>query len=199
MKNEEVDTFYPTCRKEWREWLRYNHQKKKAIWLIYYKKKSNISTVTYSEAVDEALCFGWIDSKIKPINEDSFMQLFSKRKPNSVWSKVNKEKVNNLINQNLITKAGHDAIVNAKQNGSWSILDEAEALIIPKDLEKEFDNSPTSKSFFLNLSRSDKRNILQWLALAKKKETRQNRIIEIIKFGDQNLKPKQFQRKNKGN
>jgi uncharacterized protein YdeI (YjbR/CyaY-like superfamily) len=190
--DKEIETFYPKSRQEWREWLQENHHAKQSIWIIYYKKKSNIPTVMYSEAVDEALCFGWIDSKTKPLDEEKFMQFFSKRKTKSVWSKINKEKIEHLTNAGLMTKAGFDSIEIAKQNGSWTILDEAEALIIPNDLEEEFENNPNAKTYFLSLSRLDKRNILQWLVLAKRVETRAKRIREIIELANINNKPKQF-------
>ena len=170
---KEIESFYPKNRQQWREWLQQNHEKKQSIWLIYYKKKSNIPSVFYSEAVDEALCFGWIDSKSKPLDKEKFMQFFSRRKPTSVWSKVNKDKVERLINDGLMTKAGYQIIESAKQNGSWTILDEAEALTIPDDLEIAFDKRTNAKAYFLSLSRSDKRNILQWLMLAKRPDTRQ--------------------------
>ncbi len=189
---KEIETFYPKSRQEWREWLQENHDKKQSIWLIYYKKKSNSPTVIYSDAVDEALCFGWIDSKAKPIDEQTFMQFFSKRKEKSVWSKVNKEKIERLTKEGLMTKAGFEIIDKAKLNGSWSILDDAEALIIPEDLEKEFQKRIKAKEYFLGLSRSDKRNILQWLVLAKKQETRTKRILEIVELAELNQKPKQF-------
>jgi len=198
MKQKETETFYPKSRQEWREWLQKNHDKKQSVWLIYYKKKSNIPTIIYSEAVDEALCFGWIDSKSKPLDNEKFMQFFSKRKTNSVWSKVNKEKIERLTIEGLMTKAGFDIIEIAKQNGSWTILDEAEALIIPADLEEEFEKRPQAKSYFVSLSRSDKRNILQWLVLAKRQETRAKRITEIVELADQNLKPKQFRGQKNG-
>ncbi|CAN5333546.1 YdeI/OmpD-associated family protein [soil metagenome] len=193
-----VETFYPANRREWREWLQENHEKKQSVWLIYYKKKSNIPTVMYSEAVDEALCFGWIDSKAKPLDENKFMQFFCRRKPNSVWSKVNKEKVQRLIDEKLMTKAGYEIIETAKENGSWTILDEAEALVIPKDLERELNKKLTAKTYFLGLSRSDKRNILQWLVIAKRQETRLKRIIEIVELAHQNQKPKQFRGRESG-
>lgn len=97
-----------------------------------------------------------------------------------------------------MTKAGFEIVEKAKQNGSWTILDEAEALIIPIDLEKEFETRPNAKQYFLTLSRSDKRNILQWLTLAKRQETRQKRITEIVELANQNLKPPQFRRQKNG-
>lgn len=196
MKTEkEIETFYAKSRQEWREWLQDNHDKKQSVWLIYYKKKSAIPSVVYSDAVDEALCFGWIDSKAKPIDEDSYMQFFSRRKPKSVWSKINKEKIERLTKQGLMTEMGFEAIERAKQNGSWTLLDEAEALIIPQDLEDEFQKRPNAKQYFSSLSRSDKRNILQWLVLAKRPETRAKRIREIVELADNKQKPKQFTKK----
>jgi uncharacterized protein YdeI (YjbR/CyaY-like superfamily) len=189
---KEIETISPKNRHEWREWLQENHDKKQSVWLIYYKKKSNILTVTYTEAVDEALCFGWIDSKAKPLDEEKYMQFFSRRKAKSVWSRINKGKIERLINEGLMTTAGYHIIEIAKQNGSWTILDEAEALTIPKDLEEAFQERPNAENYFSGLSRSDKRNILQWLVLAKKQETRQKRISEIAELADQNQKPKQF-------
>jgi uncharacterized protein YdeI (YjbR/CyaY-like superfamily) len=189
---KEIETFYARSRQEWRDWLQDNHDKKQSVWLIYYKRKSNFPTVIYSEAVDEALCFGWIDSKTKPLDEYKFMQFFSRRKNKSVWSKVNKEKVERLTKEGLMTKAGYEIIEIAKQNGSWTILDEAEALIIPDDLEIAFQKRNNAKEYFLSLSRSDKRNILQWLLLAKRQKTREKRIFEIVELADKNQKPKQF-------
>jgi uncharacterized protein YdeI (YjbR/CyaY-like superfamily) len=120
------------------------------------------------------------------------MQFFCKRKPNSAWSKINKEKVKRLIEEGLMTKAGLETIETAKQNGSWTILDDVEELIIPKDLEKAFNTQAGSKDYFLSLTRSIKKMILQWIVLAKRPETRQKRINEIAELAAQKLKPKQF-------
>ncbi len=188
----DMDTFCPANRSDWRKWLLENHRSRQSVWLIYYKIKSGKPTLKYDDAVDEALCFGWIDSKAKPIDDERFMQFFSKRKAKSVWSKINKEKVGRLIAEGLMTDAGFECIEIAKQNGFWSILDTAESLEIPDDLEAEFQTVPDSKDYFLSLSRSDKRNILQWLVLARRIETRQKRIIEIVELSAQRLKPKQF-------
>ena len=195
---KEIETICPKNRQEWREWLLEHHTDKQSVWLIYYKKKSNVPTITYSDAVDEALCFGWIDSKAKPLDDEKFMQFFSKRKKNSVWSKINKAKIDRLTQEGLMTKVGFETIEAAKQNGTWTTLDEAEALIVPGDLEEELEKRPNAKKYYLGLSRSDKRNILQWLTLAKRPETRQKRIIEIVELADQNLKPKQFRARKSG-
>jgi uncharacterized protein YdeI (YjbR/CyaY-like superfamily) len=189
---EEIKTFYPKNNEAWRKWLEKNHVSENSVWFIFYKKASNIPTVKYSDAVDTALCFGWIDSKQLPIDAEKYMQFFGKRKPKSVWSKVNKAKVEKLIAEGKMTKAGFESIEIAKQNGSWTILDDAENLVIPNDLEKEFKKYKNAKKKFIQLSRSDKRNILQWLTLAKRPETIQKRISEIDSLAELGLKPKQF-------
>lgn len=117
-------------------------------------------SISWSETVDEALCFGWIDSKAMPIDDEKYMRLFCKRKTLSTWSKVNKEKVRKLIDEGRMTSAGLTSIEIAKQNGSWEILDEVEELTIPQDLEKEFETRAGSKEFFLSLSKSARKAIL---------------------------------------
>lgn len=183
----EIESFYPSNGQQWRAWLQENHDKKQSVWLIRYKKKSGVPTISWSEAVDEALCYGWIDSTAKPIDEEKYMQFFSPRKARSTWSKVNKEKVRRLIENAKMTKAGLKCIEVAKQNGSWTILDEVEALIIPDDLEEAFKSKSGAKEFFLSLSKSVKKGILQWVVLAKRQETRQKRISEIAECAAQKL------------
>lgn len=195
MHKKEVETFCPTSQAEWRMWLKKYHQSKHSVWLVCYKKKSEKPTIEWSDAVDEALCFGWIDSKRIPVDEEKFMQFFSKRKPNSTWSKLNKEKINQLVEKGLMTDAGLKIVETAKRNGSWSILDEVEELRIPKDLADEFETRKGSHDFFSSLSKSVKKEILQWIVLAKRPETRQKRITEIAELAQQNLKPRHLQNK----
>jgi uncharacterized protein YdeI (YjbR/CyaY-like superfamily) len=192
MQKNEIEVFHPTSQQTWRLWLAENHSSKQGVWLVYGKKKSQLPTITWSEAVDEALCFGWIDSIKKPIDDETFMQFFCKRKPYSTWSKINKEKIKRLIEYQLVTETGYASIEAAKKNGSWAILDDVEELMMPKDLEKEFETRAGSYDFFISLSKSTRKAILQWLFLAKRSETRQNRIIEIAQLASQKLKPKQF-------
>lgn len=192
MQTTEIEIFCPASRQEWRRWLKKNHSSKQSVWLVYYKHKSGMRALSWSEAVDEALCFGWIDSKAKPVDEEKYMQFFSRRKPGGTWSKVNKEKIIQLMDAKLMTPAGLESIEAAKRNGSWTILDDVEELKIPRDLEKEFKTKPGSKAFFLSLSKSVKKAILQWFVLAKKEQTRQKRISEIAELASQKLRPKQF-------
>ncbi len=192
MPNKELKTYCPASRQEWRQWLADNHRSEQSVWLVYYKKNSHKPTVTYQEAVEEALCFGWIDSTKKTMDEERFMQLFSRRKPASGWSRINKEKIRRLTDEGLMTGAGLESIEKAKKNGSWTILDDVEDLKVPEDLEEAFNNAKGAMDFFLSLSRSDRKAILQWLVLARKVETRQRRISEIVELAAQKLKPKQF-------
>ncbi|GGE96291.1 Uncharacterized conserved protein YdeI, YjbR/CyaY-like superfamily, DUF1801 family [Chishuiella changwenlii] len=178
---KETEVFYPTSQIAWREWLEKNHLSKQSVWVVFYSKKSEKNSITWSEAVDVALCFGWIDSKKIKIDEETSHQFFSKRKPKSTWSKVNKQKIQFLIESGLMKQAGLDSIEIAKQNGSWTILDEVEELIIPTDLEKAFEKHKDSKTYFLSLSKSVRKMMLASLVLAKRPETRQKRIEEIIK------------------
>ncbi len=185
---QEIETFCPTSPQHWRQWLAENHQSKQSIWLIYYKKQTKKPSLSWSEAVDEALCFGWIDSTAKTIDSETYKQFFCKRKPKSVWSKVNKDKVERLLANDLIAPAGLACIDIAKQNGSWSILDDVEALKMPEDLATAFDAQPDALDFFLSFSKSAQKSILQGLVLLKRPETRQKRIKEIVERAAQKLK-----------
>lgn len=187
-----METFCPANQEEWRLWLTDNHKLKQSVWVIYHKKGTGIPSLSWSEAVDEALCFGWIDSVKKTIDAGRFIQLFSKRKANSTWSKINKDKIEQLGKQGKMAPAGWESIEKAKQNGSWTLLDEAEMLTIPKDLEAAFKTRKGAKDYFLNQSKSAKKSMLQWLLLARQPQTRQKRIEEIAACAAQQKRPKQF-------
>ena len=187
-----VEVYCPNDNKDWRKWLEVNHKKKDAVWLILYREKSSGYNLSWSESVDEALCFGWIDSTKKTINNECYKQYFTKRKAKSNWSKVNKNKVKNLINQGLMQEAGFKSIEIAKENGSWTILDSVEELVIPEDLKEELANYQGSMEYFHSLSKSSKKILLYWIVSAKRKETRQKRISEVAENASKNLKPKQF-------
>jgi uncharacterized protein YdeI (YjbR/CyaY-like superfamily) len=169
-----------------------NHKKKAAVWLIFYKKKYPNYNLSWSESVDEALCFGWIDSTKRTIDTEKYKQYFSRRKAKSNWSKINKDKVKILIEQGLMKEEGYKSIEIAKKNDSWTFLDEVEALIIPEDLKGEFEKYKGSMEYFDSLSKSAKKILLYWVISAKRKETRQKRILEIAENASKNFKPKQF-------
>jgi uncharacterized protein YdeI (YjbR/CyaY-like superfamily) len=192
MLDNTIEVFYPKTLKDWRTWLMKNHQTKSSVWLIYYKKATGKPTISWSEAVDEALCFGWIDSKHVGIDAEQSQQFFSKRKPKGTWSKINKIKIEKLRAEGRMTPSGEEIIAIAKENGSWTILDEVEEMIVPNDLEQALDLKPDAKAFFFSLSKSVQKAMLQWLVLAKRAETRLNRITEIVDLAVKKQKPKQF-------
>ncbi|MGI4761842.1 MAG: YdeI/OmpD-associated family protein [Janthinobacterium lividum] len=197
MPSPDVPTFCPASRQHWREWLLAHHAQQQAVWLVYHKKHTGTPSLSWSEAVSEALCFGWIDSQAQPIDADTYRQLFSRRKPRSGWSRVNKEKVVQLLADGQMLPAGLAAIETAQQNGAWALLDEVDALVVPPDLAAALDASPAAGSYFAGLSRTDRRNLLQWLVLARRPETRQRRLAEIVTLAAQQLKPAQFRGKKK--
>jgi uncharacterized protein YdeI (YjbR/CyaY-like superfamily) len=192
---EAYEHFYPPDRAVWRQWLTDNHADSPGVWLIFFKKDSGKSSVSYDEAVEEALCFGWIDSLPNKIDEQSYKQLYSPRKPKSNWSKLNKERVEKLTAAGLIQPAGLAKIEWAKQNGTWDALNEVEQLIVPADMQKALDDNPTALGHWENFSRSVRRGILEWILNAKREETRANRIEETVRLAAQNIKANQYERK----
>ncbi|MDZ4728008.1 MAG: YdeI/OmpD-associated family protein [Leptospira sp.] len=180
--------FYAKSRKEWRTWLKKNQSKEKSVWLVLYKKSSSVTSVTYDEAVEEALCFGWIDSIKKKRDEESSIQYFSKRKPKSNWSKLNKQRVARLIEQGLMTPTGLEMIELAKSTGTWTALDSIEDLTIPDDLHKLFNKNKKAYANFMLFSSSSKKIILLWILSAKKTETRQQRIEQTVDLAGKNIK-----------
>jgi uncharacterized protein YdeI (YjbR/CyaY-like superfamily) len=195
MPTPDVSTFCPNSRQHWREWLLAHHAQEQAVWLVYHKKHTGTPSLSWSEAVSEALCFGWIDSQAKPIDGATYRQLFSRRKPRSGWSRVNKEKIQQLVADGQMMPAGLAAIETAQQNGSWALLDEVDALVVPPDLAAALQASPAADTYFAGLSRTDRRNMLQWLVLARRPETRQRRLAEIVTAAAQQQKPAQFSSK----
>jgi uncharacterized protein YdeI (YjbR/CyaY-like superfamily) len=183
-----IKTFWAKNQAEWREWLAQNHAIEKSIWLIMYKKESGVASINYQEALDEALCFGWIDSKPNKRDEQSFYQFFAKRNPKSNWSKVNKDKVAKLIAEGKMMPAGLEMIEIAQKNGTWTALDEVENLILPDDLQMAFQANVTAFEYWGKFPRSVKRGILEWVLNAKKAETRQKRIEETVSLAAQNIR-----------
>jgi uncharacterized protein YdeI (YjbR/CyaY-like superfamily) len=190
--SDDEEIFYPESPKHWRDWLQINHVKKHSVWLLFYKKKSGKPSLTWSESVDEALCFGWIDSVKKTIDQDRYKQYFCKRKPKSNWSEINKQKVSDLTKKGLMSEAGLICVQTAKQNGSWGKKEVYDDKTIPDDLLIQLQNVPGAETFFSGLSKSVKKNMLVWIATAKRPETRQKRILEIANLAGQNQKPKPF-------
>ena len=186
---DRLETIYACDRASWRKWLEHNCDTSQGVWLIYYKVKSGKPSIRYGEAVKEALCFGWIDSKVKSLDEERYQQIFTPRKPKSVWSKLNKQYIEELVQQGLMTEAGWRKIETAKKDGSWNTLDAIEALIIPADLQAALTENQIANQSFDSFSKTIKKNILFWIESAKRPETRLKRIQQTINSAAQNKSP----------
>lgn len=187
--DDQLETIYASDRQSWRTWLEEHHETSLGIWLIYYKVGSGKPSIKYSEAVKEALCFGWIDSKVKSLDAERYQQIFTPRKPQSVWSKLNKQYIEELLAQGLMTAAGLEKINRAKQNGSWTTLDAIEALMIPPDLQQALATNAIANQNFQAFNNSTKKTILFWIDSAKRPETRLKRITQTLSSAAQNQNP----------
>jgi uncharacterized protein YdeI (YjbR/CyaY-like superfamily) len=180
-KSSALDSYariQPSSRAAWRAWLTQNHSGKESIWLIIPKKGSAIGGVTLSEAVDEALCFGWIDSLPRRLDDQHSMLLMSPRNIKSNWSAVNKAKIERLAAAGLIAPSGQKMIDLAKTNGTWDALNAVEALEIPHELQHAFAQYENAAANWDVFPRSVKRGILEWILSAKAPGTRTGRIAE---------------------
>ncbi len=175
------EEFIPKNRGHWREWLKLNHNRTNGLWIIFYKKTSKYYNLSYEEARDEALCFGWIDSTKCKIDETKFKQYFSPRRKNSGWSSFNKKKIKELINLGLMTQAGFSVIEQAKKNGTYYIFDNIENLNLPKELEEEFKNNKKAKEIYDKLTYKERKHILYKIYLLKTEKGRVNSSKRIVK------------------
>lgn len=176
-------------RAAWRAWLRHHHRTSPGVWLVYHKKGSRIPSVSYAEAVEEALCFGWIDSKIHPVDSLRYRQIFTPRKPRSTWSRLNKRRAAALIRSKRMTAAGMAKITAARKDGSWKSLDEVENLRVPADLTRALAVDTQARRHFGEFSDSARRLIIRWITSAKRPETRLRRIQETVNLASLNKKP----------
>jgi uncharacterized protein YdeI (YjbR/CyaY-like superfamily) len=177
---KELRTVYPRTRAAWRRWLAKHHADSPPVWLIYDKQETGKCRLRYAEAVEEALCFGWIDSLVKTIDESRYMQFFSPRKARSAWSMLNKARVARLIDLGLMTAAGLVKVEAARKDGSWTRQDATEALEIPPDLAKALRANPAARKNFQAFPPSTRKGFLFWLGDAKLPATRARRVREIV-------------------
>ena len=177
-------------RKEWRLWLERNHTSEKEVWVIIQKKKSQRKGLKYQEAVEEAICFGWIDSKMNRIDEDTFRQRFSPRRRKSIWSRQNKELAMKLIKEGRMERAGYEIIEEGKRSGKWQkAYSSRTAPEVPDDLQKALQLSRKAQSNFKAFSNSTKLIYIHWIQSAKKTETRARRIKQVVERATKNIKP----------
>ncbi|EAR14506.1 MULTISPECIES: YdeI/OmpD-associated family protein [Robiginitalea] len=178
----DLETHYFPTAGEWRRWLDANAGKSRGIYLIFYTVAHEKTSMRWEEAVREALCFGWIDSTVKSLGSGKRRQYFCPRKPGSVWSKVNKQHVRELMQEGRMRPGGLAVIEAAKKDGSWSALDDVENGVVPADLREAFELHPEAREFFEEIARTYRKSYLYWLFQAKREATRNRRIKEIIRL-----------------
>lgn len=173
---------------DWYDWLLNNHNKHKAVYLIFYKLETGIPTMRWEEAVKVAICFGWIDSTVKSLGNGKRRQYFSPRNPKSSWSALNKRYIPELETKGLIQEAGYKMIELAKKTGTWTEMDDVENGVIPKNLQLAFDKNPLAYENYIGFSKSYRKGYLSWLNSAKREATKDKRITEIIRLCNANIK-----------
>jgi uncharacterized protein YdeI (YjbR/CyaY-like superfamily) len=175
-------------RAAWRRWLAERYGQRDAIWLVFHKKTSDGSSPSYEEAVEEALCFGWIDSTVNRLDERRSLQLFAPRRPRSTWSMSNKERVARLETEGRLAPAGVEAIEVARANGSWTALDAAERLEEPPELAAALDADAAARESWDGFSPSSRKAILWWVMSARRPETRAKRIEQTARMAAKGLR-----------
>jgi uncharacterized protein YdeI (YjbR/CyaY-like superfamily) len=187
-----IETVHPKTRKAWRAWLAKNHARSGGVWLVFEKATANPNRLPYADAVEEALCFGWIDAVIRPVDERTYMQWYAPRKARSGWSKLNKTRVERLIAEGLMTPVGLTKIELAKSTGHWSHLDAVESLTVPDDLVKALRAVPGARKYFDSLSPSGRKILLYRINDARRPETRRLRIAAAVECCASKQRPAAF-------
>jgi len=188
----DLPTVWAATAEVWRAWLEEYHTTAEGAWLHMYKKATGEPSITWAEAVEQALCFGWIDGQSKSIDERTFRQYFAPRKPGGTWSRKNKETVERLIAADLMHQRGLDAITVAKANGAWERIDSVEAMEVPEDFAEALAANPAAATYIETLSRSARWQLLYWINAAKRPQTRVDRIVQIIQAGNAGKRPDRF-------
>lgn len=195
MNSKEIPEILFETRAQWRQWLSENGENTKGVWMVFYKKSSGKPHLSYNEAVEEALCFGWIDSKPNTLNEEMSKQYYAPRNPKSNWSKLNKTRVAKLLELGLITDAGMKMIELAKKTSTWDALNDVDNLVIPEDLQIALKSLSNAETNFHAFPASTKKGILEWILNAKTIETRSKRILETATLAGQNIRSNQYVKK----
>jgi uncharacterized protein YdeI (YjbR/CyaY-like superfamily) len=181
LNSTELPTLPFESKKKFAEWLAKNHDKSAGLWLKIAKKAAGISTVTYAEALDVALCYGWIDGQKGSFDEQYFLQKFTPRRPKSIWSKINVEKVEGLIASGEMKPAGLKVVEAAKQDGRWAAAYASQKnIVVPADFQSALEKNKKAKAFFETLTGSKRYSFLFRIETAKKAETREKRIHQFV-------------------
>lgn len=186
--HKNIPAIYAKNRNAWRRWLQKHHDTEKAVWLILHNKGSETPSVNYADAVEEALCYGWIDGLVNKRDAHSRYQYYTRRKPKSNWSAPNRERVARMTAEGKMTPAGQAMIDLAKQTGTWDATATAEKAEVPADLQQLLNKNKKAKLHFDAFPPSSKRVILEWLINAKRPETREKRLRETVALAAQNIR-----------
>jgi uncharacterized protein YdeI (YjbR/CyaY-like superfamily) len=187
--SEEAPRHFKTVE-EWRSWLNENHNIVDSLWVIIQKKASKQVGLRYEEAVLEAVAYGWIDGKMKRIDDDTFMQRFSPRRPDSIWSLSNKKRVQRLLEENKMTSAGMEKVEEAKKSGQWDKAYTSRAPVqLPEDLKQALEKNPKAKENFSEFPQSTRFIYIHWINEAKREKTRARRINTVVVRAERDLKP----------
>lgn len=178
-KLDDLDWFHPETREQWRAWLAANHASAPGVWLVTWRTGTGNPVLDYDAAVEEALAWGWIDSKAGSVDDERSRLAFTPRKPGSGWSRSNKERIARLEQQGLMQPAGRALIDAAKADGSWTLLDDVEDLVVPPDLDAAFARLPGSREQWDAFPASPRKQMLWWIVTAKRPDTRASRIEQI--------------------
>lgn len=173
---------------EWRAWLARHGQSEKEVWLVIYHRDTDRPSVRYHEAIEHALCYGWIDSHARKHDADSSLLRFTPRSPRSSWSRVNRQRAASMIEQGLMTERGQALIELAKAKGTWQVVSDEESSAVPDDLRALLDRDEAARTNFEKFPPSSKRLILEWIATAKKPDTRHRRITQTVELATMNLR-----------
>lgn len=186
-----TETLYVTKRDEWRAWLKKNNEKKKEVWLIYYKKHTGKPRIPYDDAVEEALCFGWIDSTVQKLDEEKYAQKFTPRSTTSMWSALNIKRAEKMIKEKRMTKAGFalfkEGAKNVKKRARPRTV--TKRLSVPPDLKEALAKNRQALKNFSNFAPSYRKIYILWITDSKREETREKRIKQVVAWAAQNKKP----------
>ena len=172
--------YHPTDLAAWRAWLAANHDVARGVWVTSWRKASGRDAVPYEDLVEEAICFGWIDSTVNILDDQRGLQLMTPRKPKSGWTRVNRQRVDALEAQGRMTDAGRRAVEAAKANGMWTIYDSVEDLLEPDDLAGALDADPAARAAWDGFPPSARKQMLWWVVSAGRPETRATRVAKIV-------------------
>ena len=177
-----TEQLYFADRDAWRAWLEQNHAIEKEAWLVHYKKHARKPGISYEDAVEEALCFGWIDGMLRTIDDERYALRYSPRRKNAIWSESNKKRAEQMMTLGLMTQAGLAKVRQAKESGEWDKATLREMLEFPHDLEKSLAVNKEAERNFQRLTPSRRKQLIWWVMGAKRKETREQRVKEIARL-----------------